>query len=47
MAVVFPLFLWLALALQRRRRAYLALCAVFTLALAYCAVRFATWRWVA
>jgi len=46
-AVVFPLFLWLALALQRRRRAYLALCAIFTLGLAYCSVRFATWRWVA
>ena len=46
-AVVFPLFLWLAIALQRRRRAYLALCAVFALGLAYCSVRFATWRWVA
>ena len=46
-AVVFPLFLWLALVLQRRRRAYLALCALFALGLAYCSVRFATWRWVA
>ena len=46
-AVVFPLFLWLGLALERRRTAYLVLCGVFAVGLAYCSVRFATWRWVA
>ena len=46
-AVVFPLFLWLALALQGRRRLTWLVGAGFTLGLAYCSVRFATWRWVA
>ena len=46
-AVVFPLFLLLALALQGRRRLTWLVGAGFTLGLAYCSVRFATWRWVA
>ncbi|HEV3230442.1 MAG TPA: mannosyltransferase family protein [Solirubrobacteraceae bacterium] len=46
-AVAFPLFVWLAIALQDRRRLRLATYAGFTLGLAYCSARFATWRWVA
>src|SRR4051794_31899474 len=46
-AVVFPVFLWLGLALEGRRRLTWLVGACFTLGLAYCSVRFATWRWVA
>jgi len=45
-AVLFPVFMWLAWRL-RDRRAYLAVLGVFALGLAYCAARFATWHWVA
>jgi hypothetical protein len=46
-AVVFPLFLWLGMALEGRRRLTWVVGAAFTLGLAYCSARFATWRWVA
>jgi hypothetical protein len=46
-AVVFPVFLMLAMWLEGRRRLSLLVLAGFTLALAYCSARFATWRWVA
>jgi hypothetical protein len=46
-AVVFPVFLYLAIVLQGRRRLQLAFYAVFAIGLAYCSARFATWRWVA
>jgi hypothetical protein len=46
-AVVFPIFLWLGLALEGRRRLTWLVGAGFTLGLAYCSARFATWRWVA
>ncbi len=45
-AVVFPLFMWLALVL-RDRRAYWATVAVFAAMLAYATARFATWHFVA
>jgi hypothetical protein len=44
--VVFPLFMWLALRL-RRRRAYVATLAVFAAMLVYSAGMFATWHFVA
>ena len=46
-AVVFPVFLWLGMVLEGRRRLTWLVGAGFTLGLAYCSVRFATWRWVA
>ena len=46
-AVVFPVFLALALWLEGRRRATLAVGVAFTLGLAYCSARFGSWRWVA
>jgi hypothetical protein len=46
-AVVFPVFLWLAMWLEGRRRLTWLVGAGFTLGLAYCSARFATWRWVA
>ena len=45
-AVLFPLFLWLALVL-RNRRWYLVFCVAFALGLAYCSARFSAWYWVA
>ena len=45
-AVLFPLFLWLALVL-RDRRWYLVFCVAFALGLAYCSARFSAWYWVA
>ena len=46
-AVVFPIFLAVALWLEGRPRLTLALGTVSALALAYCSVRFGSWRWVA
>jgi hypothetical protein len=46
-AVVFPIFLWLGLVLEGRRRLAWVVGIGFTLGLAYCSARFATWRWVA
>ena len=46
-AVVFPLFLWLALVLESRPRLRWACVAAFVLGLAYCSAAFATWRFVA
>src|SRR3954471_12231501 len=46
-AVVFPIFLAVAMWLEGRRRLTLALGAVFAVGLAYCAARFGSWRWVA
>jgi hypothetical protein len=45
-AVVFPLFMWLALVLERRRL-YLLVCVAFALGLAYASARFSAWYWVA
>jgi hypothetical protein len=46
-AVAFPLFVWLAITLTDRPRLRWVTYVGFTLGLAYCAARFATWRWVA
>jgi hypothetical protein len=46
-AVVFPIFLAVALWLEGRRRLTLALAAVFAIGLVYCSARFGSWRWVA
>src|SRR3954469_19395075 len=46
-AVVFPVFLAVAMWLEGRPRLTLALGAVFAVGLAYCAARFGSWRWVA
>ena len=45
-AVLFPLFLWLAVVL-RDRRWYLFVCVTFALGLAYVSARFSAWYWVA
>jgi hypothetical protein len=45
-AVLFPLFLWLAVVL-RHRRWYLFVCVAFALGLAYVSARFSAWYWVA
>src|SRR3954452_1320072 len=46
-AVVFPIFLAVAIWLEGRRRATLVLGAIFAVGLAYCSARFGSWRWVA
>jgi hypothetical protein len=46
-AVVFPVFLAVAMWLEGRRRLTLALGAAFAVGLAYCSARFGSWRWVA
>jgi hypothetical protein len=46
-AIVFPLFLFLALLLDGRPRLRLACAVAFALGLAYCSAEFATWRFVA
>src|SRR4051794_12104711 len=46
-AVVFPIFLAVAIWLEGRRRLTLVLGAVFAVGLAYCSARFGSWRWVA
>jgi hypothetical protein len=45
-AVIFPLFMWLAWRLSDRRW-YFATLTVFALGLVYCAAMFATWHFVA
>jgi hypothetical protein len=45
--VVFPLWMWLALVLHRRRRIWIGVLAVSTLALGLFAAQFATWYFVA
>jgi mannosyltransferase PIG-V len=46
-AVVFPVFLAVAMWLEGHRRATLVLGGVFAIGLAYCSARFGSWRWVA
>jgi hypothetical protein len=46
LAVMFPLFMWLALACGTRRRRAVAL-TVLTLGLVTFTARYATWHWVA
>jgi hypothetical protein len=47
LAVLFPLFMWLALACRDRPRARRALLAVSALGLCAFTARYATWHWVA
>jgi hypothetical protein len=46
LAVLFPLFMWLAMACRSRRRRLFAL-AVLTAGLVAFTARYATWHWVA
>jgi hypothetical protein len=47
LAVLFPLFMWLALACRRRPRARAAVLVVLGLGLVAFTARYATWHWVA